>query len=592
MGQIVSDKAKPKRCNLNQLSQVPTPAAGEHILVSSDNSMNAAGQGNFDCYIVGDGNKAAAALELQSIRGDVSAGDVYINDTPLDSFFYAYQHYNAEDILTTSGKYVYGDVGSTIRESFYTTLQYGRIPITYGDVFSLTATGFSQAKGFVITDSDLKILEVSSVEVSVVNYKVTHSTAAYLYVNNLTNFLSSFSLSKRYVSSALDNDYSGGESRIPSAESVKKIHDAIGSDTKSITVHIEQSGKASSFYTDYYPLPYYADATSAITINNVSITSSGNAQIEFSNGNREDRQEVLIRTGNTYSVTLNKRCSVISIWSNADFSCDVNITFKVNSWIKPFPCYGLKVATLGDSITAISNCNIGQLMTAYLHAHLINNFAVGSAYAADLPNTEIDFTFTQGAYTPNNVLSNQVRRLLRWTTPEGEQITWTHPIDGEFSIDTSIGTGLGNTDDIPDIIYIAIGINDASEKIDTDLDAIVNASYSDLTRLTMGSAYRWAIETLQSAYPNAMILLASPLFTSSRALDRIKRGDVVKYVCASVGVNYIPSREDSGYTNLIADDNGQLHPNRAWSNKIAKFVAKNIEDKYVNSWRYDDSQSN
>lgn len=64
MGQIVSAAAKPKRCNLNQLSQVPTPAAGEYILVSSDNSMNADGQGNFDCYIVGDGNKLATALGL------------------------------------------------------------------------------------------------------------------------------------------------------------------------------------------------------------------------------------------------------------------------------------------------------------------------------------------------------------------------------------------------------------------------------------------------------------------------------------------------------------------------------------------------
>ena len=67
MGQIVGGAAKPKRCNLNKLSQLGTPAAGEHILVSSDNSMNAAGQGNFDCYIVGDGKKAATALELKSI---------------------------------------------------------------------------------------------------------------------------------------------------------------------------------------------------------------------------------------------------------------------------------------------------------------------------------------------------------------------------------------------------------------------------------------------------------------------------------------------------------------------------------------------
>lgn len=68
MGQIVSSAAKPKRCNANQLSQVPTPAAGEYILVSSDNSMNAAGQGNFDCYIEGDGTKAATALELKKVN--------------------------------------------------------------------------------------------------------------------------------------------------------------------------------------------------------------------------------------------------------------------------------------------------------------------------------------------------------------------------------------------------------------------------------------------------------------------------------------------------------------------------------------------
>lgn len=67
MGQIVSLAAKPKRCNKNQLSQLGTPAAGEHILVSSNNSMNAAGQGNFDCYIEGNGQTAAAALELKWI---------------------------------------------------------------------------------------------------------------------------------------------------------------------------------------------------------------------------------------------------------------------------------------------------------------------------------------------------------------------------------------------------------------------------------------------------------------------------------------------------------------------------------------------
>lgn len=64
MGQIIGSAAKPKRCNISKLSQLGIPAAGEYILVSSDNSMNAAGQGNFDCYIEGDGQKAATALPL------------------------------------------------------------------------------------------------------------------------------------------------------------------------------------------------------------------------------------------------------------------------------------------------------------------------------------------------------------------------------------------------------------------------------------------------------------------------------------------------------------------------------------------------
>lgn len=65
MGQIVGLKAKPKRCNLNKLSQLGIPDAGEYILVSYDNSMTANGQGNFDRYIMGDGRTAATALELK-----------------------------------------------------------------------------------------------------------------------------------------------------------------------------------------------------------------------------------------------------------------------------------------------------------------------------------------------------------------------------------------------------------------------------------------------------------------------------------------------------------------------------------------------
>lgn len=67
MGQIAGKYDFLSRVNLKDLSTIPTPASGEHILVSSDNSMNAAGQGNFDCYVVGDGKKAATELEQKKI---------------------------------------------------------------------------------------------------------------------------------------------------------------------------------------------------------------------------------------------------------------------------------------------------------------------------------------------------------------------------------------------------------------------------------------------------------------------------------------------------------------------------------------------
>lgn len=80
MGQIVSAAAKPKRCNLNKLSQLGTPAAGEYILVSSDNSMNAAGKGYFDSYIIGVGNVAATELPLHKFKAEEL--DVQLNGIP------------------------------------------------------------------------------------------------------------------------------------------------------------------------------------------------------------------------------------------------------------------------------------------------------------------------------------------------------------------------------------------------------------------------------------------------------------------------------------------------------------------------------
>lgn len=77
MGQIAGKYDFLSRVNLKDLSTIPTPAAGEHILVSSDNSMNEAGQGNFDAYVVGDGHTAAKNLPLKRCEG---AMDMLLTD--------------------------------------------------------------------------------------------------------------------------------------------------------------------------------------------------------------------------------------------------------------------------------------------------------------------------------------------------------------------------------------------------------------------------------------------------------------------------------------------------------------------------------
>jgi hypothetical protein len=70
MGQIRGKNAHIDACNIRSLSSFGTPAAGQHILVSTDNSATADGQGNFDAYVVGNGKTAATALELHKFKAE------------------------------------------------------------------------------------------------------------------------------------------------------------------------------------------------------------------------------------------------------------------------------------------------------------------------------------------------------------------------------------------------------------------------------------------------------------------------------------------------------------------------------------------
>lgn len=267
----------------------------------------------------------------------------------------------------------------------------------------------------------------------------------------------------------------------------------------------------------------------------------------------------------------------------------------INDYYSERPTY----ACLGDSITSDQVTGIGTVVRKKLGLVDSGNYACGYATCSDWHDEDTNTTVQtmdvpQNTNTNDNVLSNQVRRLLQATTSKGETITWTHPIDGEFSIDASIGVGTGMAE-TPKIIYIAIGTNDGNNAQNTftdDSDSVMTQNYSELTRNSYSSALRWAIETLQSAYHNAKIFVASPLQAYSTnlwmSLENTKaKRDCTEKIARFCGVTFIDSFYDSGFSYLTAKaDNGGVHPSDTWKENIACFIAGKIESNYWTSKRY------
>lgn len=241
---------------------------------------------------------------------------------------------------------------------------------------------------------------------------------------------------------------------------------------------------------------------------------------------------------------------------------------------------------LGDSITSDQVTGIGTVVARKLNAGYMNA-ACGYATCTDWHEGSINITPVTLAEPPNtntadNVLSNQVRRVLQALTPAGQIIRWT--VEGqEYTLDASVGLGAG-TLEIPDVIYIAISTNDGNQPFNTvrdDFDEVARQPYAELTRCSLASALRWAVETLQAACPGARIFVATPLQTytdmphMSHEAGLLKRSLVMR-VCEKCGAECIDSFMESGFDSAVAKDHGEVHPDEEWKERIACFVAERI----------------
>lgn len=297
----------------------------------------------------------------------------------------------------------------------------------------------------------------------------------------------------------------------------------------------------------------------------------------------------------------------LHIYNDQSNSSSITATVRVvRNEITPSKIAGLKYICFGDSITSDEVTGTGSKVAIIGGMENCGNFAHGNACCANwsLNGANVSpetLNIGVNSWSAENVLSNQILCALQSTTPQGEQIKWTHPISGEFSIPTSVGVGTGENEE-PDIIYIAIGTNDGKNatgydpsptNVVDDVDTVELQSYSQLTKLTIASALRWTIETLRSAYPRASIFVATPLQTNTPlgqtqpqafSYDGMKlKRDIIKKICEFCSIPVIDSFTESGFSQMIASTSGDgIHPNQTWSTNIASYVANSIENKYSN----------
>lgn len=259
----------------------------------------------------------------------------------------------------------------------------------------------------------------------------------------------------------------------------------------------------------------------------------------------------------------------------------------------------LKYLILGDSIAA-ENYSWTNLFARLVNAEKLTNLAVAGAHWNDyyrdgIDVTEIDLSgnFDDGSGdTKNNVIFNQVLRFAQKITPKGEIISFTHPKTGEtFTIPSDKGLGTEEIE-IPNIIIIACGINDATQVGESgvgDFNSIISQTWNEQKRQYLFSSIRWAVESLKILAPDARIFLATPLYSiyyTAEIVDTIRDAIIKmgKYAGCSNPINL----SDAGISLLFENhqSNGKyledgLHPNNRGRLLLARYYAQNIMKGYI-----------
>ena len=246
---------------------------------------------------------------------------------------------------------------------------------------------------------------------------------------------------------------------------------------------------------------------------------------------------------------------------------------------------GLKILTLGDSITAMGGVNGWTYwIKQYLLADKVVNVSVaGSTWQDKVASQTYDGNPQPS--TNGNVMGNQVQKVLNAKANGEADYQDFHVITFSFGTNDSVDFSVQTKESVESQFITNYAQNNFTV-----------VPIDNVNRQTLAGAMRYGFQKLHEAYPNAVIFMCTPTQECYETFDSIyKKGDFINFVADRLGAETIDTRrcgirniyesqttidydhpEQSGAAPIQTDLLDGIHTNENGAKKIAKYNAREI----------------
>ena len=495
--------------------------------------------------------------------------------------------------------------------------------VNVGDGSASVAIAFFDVKGIfysyeMTANATIVINDESIHYFSVCNYISTPPTITINYSTHLDKIDDDLNIIHSNISELSDNIYS------VTGELVNVINNELSIATTYSATYIETDGKiiTNETMTDFYVKTYALEANKTYVIKGHSnLRANGYPIVSFGNSNAIGTKTSILLAGSTtltdyyleykpmvngfiYIAYVNEhRLNVydtikqnkFEIWKN-------NVNEKLNSGY-----FENKIIyALGDSITYLGGSWAYQLASK-LGAKKVINISRGSARWGDRGNNQIDYDTNSPLYSLGIAASISTDGKTVWFDGNSGLTNGNLPTDNSsyttISNEIRFMQRLTTTEgyESPNIIIIACGVNDTEASTilytEDNFNDVFNTTFENMTttnRSNLGGGLRWCIEKLRSLYPNAQVIVATPI-QSAYAYLRPYLPNTCKWIKAMAdyySIHVIDAYTECGITKAfekgwndtvyISSNSGRylydgLHPNNAGNILMGNYFAQELK---------------